>query len=116
MAGGGEIGHQHLAALRGRRLNGRKQAAGAAVHQQPGTPAAIQAGRSLHRLGQHTIRIVQVIKAVNLGDVQRFRNGAAQCAGPPFVARHMEGIRRPRRVVGQPPGQRAIRFLLRRLP
>ena len=58
---------------------------------------------------------MQIIKAIDFGDIQRFRNGTAQRTGPPFVPRHMERVRLPRRIVGQPPGQRVSCFQFCRL-
>ena len=58
---------------------------------------------------------MQIIKAIDFGDVQRFRNGTAQRTGPPLVPRHMERVRLPRRIVGQPPGQRVSCFQFCRL-
>ena len=67
--------------------NARQQADGGAAHQIPAPPRAVQRRRAGHGVSQNAVSVVQVVRAVDLGQVPgiavqpRRRQGAALVAG-----------------------------------
>ena len=71
--------------------HGRQHAAGASVHKEPGVRRAVQRGGAIHGAAQDAVRVVQVVKALDLRDVEAIRVFHLKQSGVPLVAGHMHG-------------------------
>ena len=91
-------GHKHLAAERGQRPDARQQPHGTAAHKVPAAGRAVEGRRARHRFGQDAAGVVQVVGAVDLGQVEGIAGKTGRRRHPAFVPRHVQRVPRP----GQP--------------
>ncbi len=88
-------GHQDLAAEGGGGADARQQPHGGAAHQVPAPGGAVEGGGAAHGVGQDTVGVVEVVGALDLGEVEGVTSQPRRRSRPPLVPRHVQGI--PRR-------------------